>query len=148
MKALPAAMVVAALATLTAAPAAAAAPAATGRVSIGNHTTHFVLEGRNVEFTCPTNQVMTARWHTGDENGLTGYHCSSVYVDGQEVQVSMGGWDQGMKESDSKFIAPMNQVIVGRWHKGDENGLTRYRTAALYWQGKLMRITSPELVPL
>ncbi|MEV4383621.1 hypothetical protein [Streptosporangium sp. NPDC049644] len=143
-KALAGAIVAVALAPLAATPAAAAGGAAAAEtVTVVKASTEFVLEGRNVQFTCPTNQVMTSRGHHGDENGLTRYACSRVLVNGQEVQVSMGGWDQGKKESASTFVAPENQVVVGRWHEGDENGTTRYRTAALYWQGKQMRIISP-----
>lgn len=30
-----------------------------------------IKESSGVKFLCPTNTVMTGRWHKGDENGLT-----------------------------------------------------------------------------
>ncbi|GAA3000440.1 hypothetical protein [Streptosporangium longisporum] len=88
------------------------------------------------QFTCPPNQVITGRSHYGDENKPTTYHCSRILINGEQVQTHAGDWTAPQRESRSDFSAPDNQVVVGRWHDDDENGDTRYRTAALYWQGR------------
>jgi hypothetical protein len=36
-----------------------------------------------------------------------------------------------LKESQSVFICPLNTVVTGRYHSGDENGYTRYEYASL-----------------
>ncbi|WP_271221429.1 hypothetical protein [Streptosporangium carneum] len=140
-KTLTAALAAAALTGLAAAPAAAESTAAV-TIRVEYAYSQNVWEGMNVQFNCPTNQVLTGRSHSGDENGKTTYYCSAIYINDQQVQVSPGDWDTGQRENKSIFVAPANQVLTGRWHTGDENGYTKYRTAALYWQGKQVRLTS------
>jgi hypothetical protein len=41
------------------------------------------------------------------------------------------GTSAAMKEANSSFSAPAGQVLVGRMHTGDENGLTTYKFAPL-----------------
>ena len=41
-----------------------------------------------------------------------------------------------MKESFGRFEAPINRVIVGRKHDGDENGKTQYATALVKLNGE------------
>ncbi|MET8050207.1 hypothetical protein ABZU75_21670 [Streptosporangium sp. NPDC005286] len=94
------------------------------------------------EFACPAGQVMTGRSHNGDENANTTYQCSWILIDGVQVEVFTGDWFGYMKESNSNFSAPLDQVIVGRRHYGDENGATEYKTGALYLQGRQVRITN------
>ncbi|GAB2477663.1 hypothetical protein [Streptosporangium sandarakinum] len=84
MKALPTAMVAAALTALTVLPAVPAAAAATAEVTIRveRSYTETVQEWRGIPFTCPTDQVLTGRSHTGDENGSTSYRYSLVTLEG------------------------------------------------------------------
>ncbi|MEU8203533.1 hypothetical protein [Streptosporangium sp. NPDC049046] len=94
------------------------------------------------EAVCPEDQVMTGRSHYGDENADTTYQCSWIFIDGVRVEVFTGDWYGYAKESRSNFSAPLDQAIVGRWHHGDENGSTEYKTGALYRQGIQVRITN------
>lgn len=86
-----------------------------------------------IYFTCPVHTVMTARWHDGDENGDTKYQCSGlVSSQGLAVNVEPGTWSPEHKESSTTFeICPPNNVMIGRAHKNDENGLTRYLCGTL-----------------
>jgi len=92
-------------------------------------------------FTCPTNMVLTGRSHYGDENAPTTYYCGFVFVNDEQARVYIGDWTSGQKESRSSYTAPADQALAGRWHTGDENGTTRYRTATIHWQGGQVRLT-------
>ncbi|MEU4410134.1 hypothetical protein AB0F88_36955 [Streptosporangium sp. NPDC023963] len=128
--------VAAALASTTmASPASAAVTIKMERIY-----TETVPEWVGIQFTCPPNQVLTGRSHYGDENKPTTYYCSRILINGEQVQVHAGDWTHPQRESRSDYSAPDNQVIVGRWHEDDENGDTRYRSAALYWQGRQVRL--------
>lgn len=146
-KALCAAVVAAAATALTAAPAAVAESAQEVTIRIERGHVESVKESAGVWFTCPGGQVLTGRQHTGDENGRTTYYCSTITINDIPVVVSPGGWAERIKESNSIFVAPGNEALVGRWHSGDENGYTRYRTAALTWQGQPVRLTFPQWTP-
>lgn len=95
-------------------------------------------------FLCPSNTVMTGRYHKGDENGQTQYEYATlkaVDVNGNLVSGAITvediRWDSYIKESSGNgYSAPANRVIVGRQHKGDENGQTRYATAVIKIDGK------------
>ncbi|WP_250563148.1 hypothetical protein [Sphaerisporangium fuscum] len=130
-------------ATIVAAAALPAPPASAATVRIELAHTSTFRESSGVEFTCPLDEVLTGRSHSGDENGYTTYYCSRVYIDDQQVQVLDADWDVGVqKESDGvPYTAIDGRALVGRWHKGDENGYTRYRTGALIWQGKRVYVT-------
>jgi len=83
----------------------------------------------------------------GDENGRTNYRCASLYQgepsERTRVTVLPGKWsapntesgkenkDHDYKEHNGEFKCPLNQVLVGRAHRGDENNLTRYLCARL-----------------
>ncbi|MFD0887049.1 hypothetical protein ACFQ08_21085, partial [Streptosporangium algeriense] len=143
-KALPAAIAAAALATLTAAPASAAPTTLDVTVKVQLKHTSTVKESAGVWFTCPENEVLTGRSHSGDENGYTTYYCSSISINDQPVQhVVKGLWSAGLKESRSAYVAPGDQAIIGRWHSGDENGTTKYLAAMFFWQGKQLRFSYP-----
>ncbi|WP_434771069.1 hypothetical protein [Pseudomonas entomophila] len=88
---------------------------------------------RYIYFTCPINTVMTARWHSGDENGKTKYQCSSVSSPGgQDVLVEPDIWSDELKESSKTYeTCGPNQAMIGRAHKNDENGETRFLCATL-----------------
>ncbi|MEU1735941.1 hypothetical protein [Streptosporangium sp. NPDC020145] len=143
-KALPAALAAAALATLTAAPASAASTTLDVTVKVQLSHTSTVKESAGVWFTCPGNEVMTGRSHSGDENGSTTYYCSTITINDQPVQnVVKGLWSAGLKESRSSYTAPNDQAVIGRWHSGDENGSTKYLAAMFFWQGRQVRFSSP-----
>ncbi|GAA3019961.1 hypothetical protein GCM10017559_50360 [Streptosporangium longisporum] len=144
-KALPAAMAAAAfsvltLAAATPATAATSSAAAVHTVRVQLHTVTTVKESAGAIVSCPDNQVMTGRSHTGDENGYTKYSCSQIFIDDEQVTVERRGWVGVGRESSSLFEAPENQVIVGRRHSGNENGYTYYEQAALWWQGRQLRV--------
>ena len=110
-------------------------------------------------FSCPHNSVMIGRHHKWDENGPTRYECAIIYKDAidkpeNRLSVVPGAWSNAIKESDdgvtrkddtqgpttlggdekkgSTYVCPNNQVMIGRAHVGDENGLTRYRCGTLH----------------
>ncbi|MBO4269474.1 hypothetical protein [Microbispora triticiradicis] len=131
--------VVAAAAALSATAMAAPASAAV-TIKVEQISSQTVREWWGVQVTCPPNQVLTGRSHYGDENAYTTYYCSRILINGEQVEVHTGDWTSPQRESRSDYSAPNDQVIVGRWHEGDENGYTRYRSAALYWQGRQVRL--------
>jgi hypothetical protein len=138
-KAVSAAVAAAALAAVTLASPASAAVEVTIKVEVtSSETMSTEVES---QFSCPANQVLTGRTHVGDENRPTTYHCSTIFINGERVYVHSGDWTASQKESRSSYAAPLDQALVGRWHSGDENGPTRYRTGALYWQNRQVRLT-------
>ncbi|MER7207956.1 hypothetical protein [Streptosporangium sp. NPDC000239] len=118
-----------------------ASPASAATIKVERIYQETVLE-RADAFDCPANQVLTGRSHIGDENTRTTYYCSWIFINGEQVEVHSGDWTASQRESKSSYIAPTDQALVGRWHTGDENGMTRYRTGALYWQGRQVRLTN------
>jgi hypothetical protein len=88
---------------------------------------------RYIYFTCPVNTAMTARWHSGNENGDTKYECSDLFsYDRRPVIVEPGRWSDELKESSKTYeVCDSNQVMIGRAHKNDENGETRYLCGTL-----------------
>ncbi|MFD9871577.1 hypothetical protein ACFXI8_00400 [Streptomyces niveus] len=109
--------------------------------------TQTVKESAGTPVTCPTNQVLLGRSHSGDENGTTTYHCGLIIIDGQQVQVSAPTWSGSQREGNSFFAAASNAVLVGREHSGDENGPTRYATASLSVEGRTVELTSYRWTP-
>ncbi|KAB8186589.1 hypothetical protein [Microbispora catharanthi] len=130
---------VAAVAALSVVPAAPANAAVTVKIYQGYGA--YLTESDHA-FQCPTNEVLIGREHYGDENGITGYTCGRVYIDGEQITVMKFPLGDAMKESDSFFSAPENNAIVGRRHKGDENGTTTYYYGTLFWKGRVVRLTS------
>ena len=80
-------------------------------------------------FTCPSAEAMIAREHSGDEDGDTRYRCALASSQGEFMQFTPTEWSAWEKESKSSFSCPDDQFMIGREHKGDENGKTRYRCA-------------------
>ena len=80
-------------------------------------------------FTCPSGEVMIARQHVGDENFNTRYMCTSFVSRG--IHVDTPQWSEDMKESNSHYVCPTNQVMTGRSHVGGEDGMTKYRCSTL-----------------
>ena len=95
-------------------------------------------------FLCPTNAVMTGRYHSGDENGQTQYEYATLKAVDENGNAVAGiitvedvRWDSSLKESSgSGYDALSGRVIVGRQHQGDENGQTQYATAIVKIDGK------------
>jgi hypothetical protein len=97
------------------------------------------------EYICPDNQAMIGRKHQGDENGNTSYLCGKVYYNGAEVPISTGAssytyarWSADMKESNSYYTCPVNKVMTGRRHSGDENGNTSYLCTPIIYGGNFV----------
>ncbi|MFJ4387123.1 hypothetical protein ACIP02_22705 [Pseudomonas sp. NPDC089408] len=90
-----------------------------------------------VYFTCPPNTVMTGRKHEGDENGLTNYTCSALYLQEEakdnQLIVEPGEWEGWAYEYQSTFSCGDGKVMIGRAHKSDENGPTEYRCGQLFY---------------
>lgn len=95
-------------------------------------------------FLCPANTVMTGRYHKGDENGQTQYEYTTLKAVDENGNLVAGTitvedikWDAFIKESSGNgYDAPAGRIIVGRQHRGDENGQTRYATALIKIDGK------------
>ncbi len=87
-----------------------------------------IKESDGTSYLCPADKVMTGRQHQGDENGKTKYQCSPLTYQGRNVVVNpnAGSWSEAIVESTSQFVCPDGQILNGRYHKGDENGLTKY----------------------
>ncbi|WP_344979097.1 hypothetical protein [Streptosporangium fragile] len=77
-------------------------------------------------FTTSNDRVILGRRHDGDENGLTQYFTGTVHWRGSQVRIASRRWTAAMRESDHSGRAGSNEVMVGRWHNGDENGDTFY----------------------
>ncbi|MDD2112081.1 MULTISPECIES: hypothetical protein [Pseudomonas] len=92
-----------------------------------------------IYFTCPTDSVMIGRKHEGDENGYTTYTCAEFYKDEidndkkNRMIVEPGEWLDGKLEYQFDFTCGAGEVMIGRTHKSDENGYTRYRCGTLYY---------------
>lgn len=97
------------------------------------------MKEKNSYFHCPNNTVITGRWHKGDENGKTRYEYSTLKAVDENGNTVSGvikfaniRWEVWFKESSGNgFDAGGNRVIIGREHKGDEKGNTRYETAEI-----------------
>lgn len=95
--------------------------------------------GGESRYECPTYQVLIGREHSGDENGNTRYECAPyATADGAFYGTTPQTWSQWLQESGknsggiSSFSCPSNQVMIGRAHRGDENGDTQYLCAIPY----------------
>ena len=100
-------------------------------------------------YLCSSNRILTGRRHSGDENGKTWFEDAGLeavdesgnIVSG-EISVTSVEWSEWSKESSGQgFDALNNRVLVGREHRGDENGKTRYATAIVLFNGKICMTT-------
>lgn len=99
-------------------------------------------------YLCSFNRVLTGRCHSGDENGKTWFEDAELEAVDESgnpvsgvIRVSSEEWSEWTKESSGQgFDALNNRVLVGREHKGDENGMTRYQTGLLKYKGKLVKV--------
>lgn len=98
-------------------------------------------ENREMEYfyySCPIDQVLIGRSHEGDERETTRYLCASLYTGDTSprnlLTVKQGKWSEEIpeKEHEGRFTCPVNEVLVGRAHKGDENNTTRYLCGTLH----------------
>jgi len=100
------------------------------RITVENHIWHKEENESRSSFIAKDNRVITGRRHEGDENGPTWYRTSIVLVDGFETRIINKSEMHPLKESSGHwFYASAYDVVVGRRHRGDENGLTWYTTA-------------------
>ncbi|HEV8581620.1 MAG TPA: Ca2+-dependent phosphoinositide-specific phospholipase C [Thermoanaerobaculia bacterium] len=101
-----------------------------------------IVENAGTAYLCPEDTVMTGRRHDCgnkdggtkcDETGTTQYQCSPLTYQGRAVAINPnnGSWSQEITESQSQFVCPGNQILNGRKHTGDENGLTSYHCIPL-----------------
>lgn len=80
-----------------------------------------IKESSGIEFLCPSNTVMTGRYHKGDENGQTQYEYANLKAVDEhgnivqaKIEVTDIKWSAELKESSgSGFQAPANRVIHG-----------------------------------
>ncbi len=119
-------------------------PAPKGTLIIPNVRSYSAeYKESNHKFECPKNTVMTGRIHTGDENGTTKYQYATLKaIDWQgnrlpgEVTIEDYQWSKSIPENQGTgFDAPVNRVVVGREHYGDETRPTIYRTAVVKYNG-------------
>lgn len=95
-------------------------------------------------YLCSLNRILTGRCHSGDENGKTWFEDAGLEAVDEfgnrvsgEISVTSVEWSEWSKESSGQgFDALNNRVLVGREHRGDENGKTRYATAIVQFKGK------------
>lgn len=83
-----------------------------------------IKESSGVEYKCPGATALAGVKHSGDENGDTQYQCCSLTP--PPVDKTACAWSQEIKESNSNYVCPSGQAMVGRWHNKDENGPTKY----------------------
>ncbi|MFJ4375660.1 hypothetical protein ACIP1T_24010 [Pseudomonas japonica] len=95
-----------------------------------------INEDDGILFSCPTDRVMVGRSHYGDtESGETWYRCAtpiSTYWDNDPMQVTSIGWSEGEPESDTDFTCPAPSIMIGRFHRGDENKVTQYKCGKMW----------------
>ena len=131
-------------------------------VLLGSMSTSNDLKESDHSFTCSNDKVMVGRKHEGDENGDTYYTCQTVQGRNQETFVIKESFTSakieecGRRKPDGEdkdapdktcaeavnydkdsmdyiyFTCPTDSVMIGRAHKGDENGYTDYKCATLY----------------
>ncbi|MEJ2443723.1 MAG: hypothetical protein P8Y42_09730 [Exilibacterium sp.] len=101
-----------------------------------------IKESNNIENLCthPTH-VMLGRRHSGDENGSTSILCGRLHVlftvsDELEIPVQLEYRSLGFKPAmrQSRFndeCLDNGSFMIGRHHKGDENGYTKIKCGTL-----------------
>lgn len=84
-------------------------------------------------FTCPINKVMTGREHKGDENYPEWLKCATLKDGwGNDMKVTPGKWSDTYQEHNHEFKCPSGSVMIGKYHKDDEEGPTQYRCGQLW----------------
>jgi predicted carbohydrate-binding protein with CBM5 and CBM33 domain len=95
-------------------------------VSTGNVRWNPVQQESSSYFVGSGDAVILGREHGNDENGYTRYLTGTLHWRGSQVRLISRNWTESMKESNHSSQAGVNQVMTGRWHRGDENGYTAY----------------------
>lgn len=106
--------------------------------------TSYSQKASKEHYLCSLNRILTGRCHSGDENGKTWFEDAGLEAVDEfgnrvsgEISVTSVEWSEWSKESSGQgFDALNNRVLVGREHRGDENGKTRYATAIVQFNGK------------
>lgn len=126
-------------------------PAATLTIRPNQRNVSQEMKESNSSFVCPPNTVLTGRWHNGDENGPTKYEYADLVASANDqvvagtITVAEAVWGDWIKESSGAwYYAPAGRVLIGREHKGDENGNTRYLTGVVKFNGKAAQPVSQE----
>lgn len=102
-----------------------------------------IKESSNISYTCPSGQIMFGRRHYGDENKNTNYQCATVRFGGVSVTFQNYFWSDWIKESSNiAYTCPVNKIMVGHQHSGDENGKTRYQCATASINGTRLAINT------
>ena len=106
---------------------------ASGQVTVEDvREENGIKESSHGEYNASTNRVIVGRKHYGDENGNTVYITAVVKYNGIQATVTNGVQSQMIKESAGIwFNTDSRRVITGRYHLGDENGMTYYKSAEL-----------------
>lgn len=106
--------------------------------------TSYSQKASKEHYLCSLNRILTGRCHSGDENGKTWFEDAGLEAVDElgnrvsgEISVTSVELSEWSKESSGQgFDALNNRVLVGREHRGDENGKTRYATAIVQFNGK------------
>lgn len=94
-----------------------------------------IIESSGQAFYTTGDRVIVGRKHNGDEKGKTYYATGIVKVAGYSAKLSDVEISPEQKESNNKWnVSPHSKVMIGRCHKGDENGKTYHVYATLYVQ--------------
>ncbi|GAA3273470.1 hypothetical protein [Streptomyces lavendulae] len=99
------------------------------RAQVGELEWSDYLPENRFDFTAPPSKVLVGRHHYGDENDPTKYAFASLLWHGEEVSMTSFRETTPLKESSSNSKGAEGEVMVGRKHTGDENGLTVSRYA-------------------
>jgi hypothetical protein len=81
----------------------------------------------------------TKKPQEGDKSNLT-FLARANYSDSND------GWSAGIKESNSSYTCPSDEVMIGRSHFGDENATTYYRCTHLFVNSQLATYDSNDII--
>ncbi len=99
-----------------------------------DEVSEYVEPEEGVRFICPDNKVLTGRQHVGDENDRELLRCATLKDDwDNDMQVIHNdNWSAPVSEHNHNYTCPANTVMVGKYHKGDEEGSTEYLCGQLW----------------
>ncbi|GAA2916178.1 hypothetical protein GCM10010517_81920 [Streptosporangium fragile] len=89
----------------------------------------------NSFYNTPGDAAIIGRTHFGDENDYTTYYAGELSWQGKTVRLTSRTWTSAYKESNHSSGAGVGQVMTGRSHRGDENGITKYEYATVTIDG-------------
>lgn len=93
----------------------------------------WIRESDGTTSWCGANRVLVGREHLGDENGTTRYQCGVLRLGSAQLALGAPVTTDDITESSSSYSCPGDRVMVGRKHRGDENGQTNYACSAIWW---------------